>query len=115
MEENSNTITQLQNPPFPQPHGYVWPVDLETPPEPSHMRPDAVVMGCLSKSRESEDVPACKGPQKGRAYGSANSNHSVVTHQPSPLSLWFWGDSLPGYAMAFTILLAFSREDVCGH
>lgn len=44
-----------------------------------------------------------------------NPNHSVVTHQPSPLSLWFWGDSLPGYAMAFTILLAFSREDVCGH
>lgn len=69
MEENSNTITQLQNPPFPQPHGYVWPVDLETPPEPSHMHPDAVVMGCLSKSRESEDVPACKGPQKGRAHG----------------------------------------------
>lgn len=38
----------------------------------------------------------------------------LATHQLSSLSLSFWADSLPGYAMASTIPLAFSREDACG-
>lgn len=38
----------------------------------------------------------------------------LATHQLSSLSMSFWADSLPGYAMASTIPLAFSREYACG-
>jgi len=38
----------------------------------------------------------------------------IATHHLSSLSLSLWADSLPGYVMASTILLAFSREDVWG-
>ena len=38
----------------------------------------------------------------------------LAAHQLSSLPLYFWADSLPGYAMASTTPLAFSREDVCG-